>query len=679
MPSTKDIKRALARIRAVMPQEKTVGSRQRNIRLGLDRISRAIPAEQNWIGVHVGGTNGKGSICALLAGMFRLAGISHGTFVSPAMPERHNGVTINGLYVNKRMYETERQQVEAAFGRRAGRWLFSPADAADDGGELTPFELDTATAFRVFNKMHVRYGVVEVGMGGSTDATNAMRSKAVTVISKIDLDHQEYLGNSIEEIASVKAGIMRPGVPCIVDHTNAGPVLAVLQSHAQKVGTQISLSSKASPLLEALDRHRFPLEDYERQNLLCATLAFKSLFPHLDVDANKLLGTKPHLPGRKEYVKVTKLTGGGRQRPILVDGAHNMLGVEALSKYVESKVRRDDGPVSWVLGLSESKSKPFSRMLETLLRPQDNLAFVEYTAGTNDPLATPADLGRAVGKDVLRHESQLYEGDDSVAAAVQWACAKADEGPVVVAGSLYLVRELYKTEGVERGRKTGTRRPGRAQLWHYTQLSQTRPLSAEEAREFKQARRHWYLSPRRTCGNGAASLTVPVPGRTRQLQRVAAHHRNQADGYRSAIKSMKKDMEGERASVQEGPKSTFEELQRRRDAHLASYSSAMSKIRGRSPDPEKKHRSREEIFGWREAAGTNRRPSKEHEHGDARGAKTKADVKAETTASSKAESMTEPKTASKTASSELVDDGMRASLAALGNVSREQQREQQRD
>ncbi|KAG8404843.1 folylpolyglutamate synthase, variant 2 [Metarhizium acridum] len=457
MPAARDIQRALARIRAVMPAQKQSAMTNRNIKLGLERISRVVPEEQKWIGVHVGGTNGKGSICALLAGMFKLSGISHGTYISPALPERHNAITINGLYINKRMYEMELQHVEEAYKRASSGWTFA---AGDEPGDLTPFELETAAAFRVFNKMNVQYGIVEVGMGGATDATNAMKEKAVTIISKIDLDHQEYLGNTIEEIAKVKAGIMRPGTPCIVDHTNPSSVMDVLRDHARTVGTQVSLSSKALPFIESLDRDMFKLQDYEQQNLLCATLAFRNLFPHLHIDVNKLLALRPQLPGRMEQVSVAGLTDGTRQKPVLVDGAHNMLGVEALAKYVDGSLRNTGEPVTWVIGLSSSKTKPFSKIIETLIRPQDNLAFVEYAQGPNDPPPAPADLGRGVATQIIQDESRIYDGEPNIGNGVQWACSKAGDGPVVITGSLYMIREFYKMEGVEPSRKIKTRRPG---------------------------------------------------------------------------------------------------------------------------------------------------------------------------------------------------------------------------
>lgn len=594
MPAAKDIQRALARIRAVIPAQKQAATAHRNIKLGLERISRVVPDDQRWIGVHVGGTNGKGSICALLAGMFKLSGISHGTYISPALPERHNSITINGLYVNKRMHEMELKHVEGAYKRVASGWTFA---SGEDPGDLTPFELETAAAFRVFNKMNVQYGIVEVGMGGATDATNAMKQKAVTVISKIDLDHQEYLGNTIEEIAKVKAGIMRPGVPCIVDHSNPSSVMDVLREHAQSVGTQINLSSKALPLIEDLDRKRFDLQDYEQQNLLCATLAFRKLFPNLRIDVNKLLSMKPQLPGRMEHVRVSQLTGGLREKPLLVDGAHNMLGVEALAKHVDGTCRKGDEPVTWVMGLSSSKSKPFSSMIETLIRPQDNLAFVEYTQGPSDPPPAPADLGRSVAAQVITDESRIYDGDASIGAGVQWACSRAGEGPVVVTGSLYMVREFYKMQGVEPSRKIKTRRPGRSQLWRYVQLSRERPLTSEEAREFKQARRHWRLSPANSpIFRGARPTSPSVPERIRKLQQTAAHHQKQADGYRQAIRSIKNDLGGgggDDAALSQ----TLQGLETRHQQHLQAYNRAMFKIRGHTVDGDKKYMSHEEIFG----------------------------------------------------------------------------------
>ncbi|KAJ2960277.1 hypothetical protein NQ176_g11061 [Zarea fungicola] len=446
MPSVKDIKRALDRVRSAIPAQRKIDGDRRNIRLGLERITRAIQKEQTWTGVHVGGTNGKGSICTMLAYMFKQAGVSHGLFTSPSVIGERHGITINGMYPNRRLYESEVLNVQRRFERAASSWTF---ETGEDPGELTPFELDTAVAFRVFNSLRVKYGIVEVGMGGASDATNAMHEKGVTVISKIGLDHQEYLGNTIEEIAEVKAGIMRPFVPCIIDHTNSTEVLRVLTDYARSIGAPYYLTDDAAELLSTLDTERFQLEDYEKQNLLCAYMAFKKLFPDMDIDLNKLLSKRPYPPGRKDLVSVRDLTNGLRQKPILVDGAHNMLGVQALTTYVDKKLRQGDEPITWIMGLSASKTKPFATLIETLIRPHDRFAFVEYHPLPNEPPAVPGALGRELAEAVVSSSEQLYDGEPSVDAAVKWACEKAgDSGTIILTGSLYLIREFYGTEGV---------------------------------------------------------------------------------------------------------------------------------------------------------------------------------------------------------------------------------------
>ncbi|TQV95325.1 hypothetical protein V2A60_009641 [Cordyceps javanica] len=610
MPSARDLKRVLDRVRTAIPAQRKLEGDRRNIRLGLERITRAIQKEQPWIGVHVGGTNGKGSICTLLSYMFKQSGVRHGVFTSPSLFGTRNAVTINGMYPNQRLYESEIRNVQARFRRAASGWTFQ---TAEDPGELTPFELDTAVAFRIFNALRVKYGIVEVGMGGASDATNAMHEKGVTVISKIGLDHQEYLGNTIEEIAGVKAGIMRPFVPCIIDHTNSVEVLRVLTEHARSIGAPYYLTDDATDLLSPIDTARFQLEDYEKQNLLCALLAFKKLFPNMEIDLNQLLSKRPYPPGRKDLISVRDLTNGLREQPVFVDGAHNMLGVQALSTYINNQMRQGDEPVTWIMGLSASKTKPFASLIETLVRPQDRFAFVEYQPLPNEPSAVPAQLGREIAESVISSSEQIYDGDPSVDAAMQWACEKAgNEGPIVVTGSLYLIRELYNTEGVHTRRKFKTMRPGRSQLWYYTQLAQTRELTEEEAREFKQARRHWRLNPIRSpalvTDDQEPPRTSPVVSpETKEVQRRAAYHQNQADRYAQAIECIELDTaNGLPSRNTAAPSSskrvdmlqTVEELIRRQGEHLAAYQAAMHELRGyKVAVPEMKFMSYAKIYG----------------------------------------------------------------------------------
>ncbi|KAF5018910.1 hypothetical protein F66182_9105 [Fusarium sp. NRRL 66182] len=612
MSSSQELQFALNRIYRVLAGKRKSG--YRDIRLGLDRINRVVPSTQEWKGVHVGGTNGKGSICAFLAGLFKLAGIGYGSFTSPAFPERHNGVTINGLYVNKRMYEMEMKHVEEKWDRVAAGWTYQHGE---DPRGLSPFEAETATAFRVFNKMHVPYGIVEVGMGGATDATNAMKQKVVTVISKIGLDHQEYLGNTIENIAKVKAGIMQKNVPCIVDHTNPPSVVRVLREHAREIGTDIILTWKGEPLLLTLDNRKWKLESYQVQNLVCAAMAFRHMFPLHEINLDKLMATDPFLPGRMETVQIDPPASGLEPRNILVDGAHNMLGIEGLVSHVDKLFRKPDQPVTWVLGMSSSKHKPFQQIIETLVQPHDNLAFVEFTQGPNDPQPAPANYGSDCGKKIVSNPEQLYGGEPSIRAALPWACQKAGEdGPVVVTGSLYLIRELFALQGVRRARELGTRRPGRAQLYRYTKLAQKRNLTKEETREFKQARRHFRLSPLRSrvfadVPEGGAPNPPKVPVKTRELQKKAAYHKKQEEGYRKSIKAVENDMEqskpakGARRRANRASRSIqniaarLKDLRAQAATHRKDYETTMRKIRGYNAIPHMKYLSHRQIFGYK--------------------------------------------------------------------------------
>ncbi|KAL6857482.1 folylpolyglutamate synthase [Amphichorda felina] len=637
MPRAQDVSNALSRIRGVLSTKKEAEKATRDIRLGLERITRVLPEVQEWQGVHVGGTNGKGSICAFLSGFFTLAGIGHGRYVSPAFPEKHNAVSINGRYVDPRVYEKETRHVEAAYKKLMRGWRFA---ASETPGPLSPFELETATAFRLFDKYHVPYGIVEVGMGGATDATNAMRRKAVTVISKIDLDHQEYLGNTVEEIAKVKAGIMRPGVPCIVDHTNDNSVIQVLRQHASSIGTQISLTWKAEPFLKTLNNDWWQLEDYQKQNLLCAALAFRHLFPLKEINLDRLLEMDPYLPGRMEWVEISRMAAGRYKPPVLVDAAHNMLGVQALGRYTDSRLRADDKPITWVMGFSSSKTKPFAKMIETLVKPQDNIAFVEFDRQDNEPPATPASVGRDVAKTIVNSPDQVYAGEPDIQSAIEWASSKVGSGHLVVTGSLYLVRDLYKLDGVDRFRETEPYKPGTSQLWQYSKMWRQRPLSREEYETFTEAKKLEYGSQidaatKKAEHNGepsslpdnagletegthtesqAPDLIDPVEAAlhsdrqppppnvqgVKELSEKAARHRHQSNTYRSAQRCIEEDIDNESGSTSEVISKLRESigvLRAQADHHQETYNQTIDELRNHPDAPRQYALIYSKLFG----------------------------------------------------------------------------------
>lgn len=362
-------------------------------------------------------------------------------------------------------------------------------------GHLTPFEIETVTAFSIFNKLRVDYGIVEVGMGGKTDATNAMKNKAITVISKIGMDHAEYLGSTLKEIAAMKAGIMVEGVPCVVDDTNEPNVMDVLRRHASRTGVPLIMSSTSSSLLDSLDKSTWKLENWQMQNLLCATTAFQAVFPETPIDLNRLMETRPVLPGRMQTVRLLPTTDADQAATALVDGAHNPLAMEQLAKHVETNVRTRDQSVTWLIGFSNSSSKPFEEMLKTILRPQDSVAFVEYKQRENEPPPVAAGTGRQWVVDLLGDggSDRTAAADIGLEEALEWARRTSAGGPLIITGSLYLMRDVLGHPQVVSDLEQG--KPQRIGVDAYRKLAKKKAagdITDEDLALYKEVKRTYY-------------------------------------------------------------------------------------------------------------------------------------------------------------------------------------------
>ncbi|KAK4242532.1 Mur ligase [Achaetomium macrosporum] len=393
------------------------------IDLGLARVSRLVQhTPQTWKAIHVAGTNGKGSICAYLSAMLMSSGLSHARFTSPHLIDRWDCIAVNGKPV-----------AEAVF--RDAEDVVKQRDKEDRIG-ATEFELLTATAFEIFHRQKVEYGVVEVGLGGRLDGTNALQQKAVTVIAKIGLDHQSFLGNTIEEIALQKAGIMRPGVPCVVDGSNQPSVLKVIEDHARELGAELHYPQIAG-VSGALAGDN--LEPHQIQNLACAHTAFRLACPQHSRPLTHFLPAIREMqwPGRLQKLDIQKLTG--RQEEVLLDGAHNPQSAEVLARYVEKHLRSGNQPVTWVLAATQGKD--MDGIFGLLLKPGDQVAAVRFEPVDGMPWVKPADPDELL-RLAARHGAQdavMHNAGDDVKEALTWASQAAGNGPLVIAGSLYLV------------------------------------------------------------------------------------------------------------------------------------------------------------------------------------------------------------------------------------------------
>ncbi|KAI1332785.1 FolC bifunctional protein [Xylariaceae sp. FL0255] len=392
------------------------------IDLGLARITALLKnTPQTWKAIHVAGTNGKGSICAYLNAMLRANSVSCGRFTSPHLIDRWDCITINDNAVS----ETKFRHFEDLVKRRN----------EDQSLGASEFELLTATAFEIFEAERVEFGVIEVGMGGRLDATNVLKHKCVTVISKIGLDHQLFLGNTLEEIAIQKAGIMRAGVPCVVDASNPKSVLDAFQTHAGTVGASVKLADLESSSPAADHIRDKPLEPHQQQNLLCAYEAFHLAFqtsPSSSPGSLLSAATGTVWPGRLQTISIEKLTG--RTEDVLLDGAHNPQSAEVLSTYVQKRLRSDDNPITWVLAASAGKD--LSEILKMLLQNGDSIVSVEFGSVDGMPWVRPmsSDSILQAAADVGVSLSVQHDARTDVSSALQWATRTADGGPIVIAG-----------------------------------------------------------------------------------------------------------------------------------------------------------------------------------------------------------------------------------------------------
>jgi dihydrofolate synthase/folylpolyglutamate synthase len=390
----------------------SLGNEVLTAKLGLERITALLDALGNphhgcgW--VHVAGTNGKGSTCAMIEAGLRASGIRTGLYISPHLMEPTERIQISGQPVS----QDEFAQAFARVHETAERMLAL--------GEIdmhpTYFETVTAMAFVLFAAAKLDAVVLEVGLGGRLDATNVV-TPALCVITPIDYDHQIFLGDTIEQIAAEKAGILKPGVPAVFAEQRP-EAEAVLRAQAQGTYTL----SRDWPITDlAIDARgsRFKLRgtevmcplagEHQVENARVAAIALTQL----GVSSAGIAGT--HWPARLERVS---------ERPeIVIDGAHNPAGMRALASYIR---RFYSGRNIWVV-YGALRDKAVAQMTSILFPLADRLIL---TAPNNSRAMPPEDIS-APGARVTH----------SIAEAISLLDGASPEDVVFIAGSLYLAGE----------------------------------------------------------------------------------------------------------------------------------------------------------------------------------------------------------------------------------------------
>lgn len=401
------------------------GTQRFGVQPGLERI-RALLArlghpEGQFRAVLVGGTNGKGSVSASLAACLNAAGFRTGLFTSPHLTHFGERFRVDGEPLPKSLLLAALQEVRPH------------AEAL----EATFFEIVTALGCLLFARAGVQWAVMEVGLGGRLDATNALTPE-LSVLTNVGLDHTEVLGSTREAIAAEKAGILRVGRPAVTAITpELWPVLEQTGADLWALGREFTFELLATGLQGS--QFRLKLEGQPEQALAlglstpllgahgasnAALAAVAALRLGLPAAAVRQGLAATHWPGRLEYLEAW----GQRW---LLDGAHNPDGAQAL---VDALMGLGLGPVRLVFGASADKA--LDEMVPILAAVASDVVLTR--AQWSPRAALPADL-RALweGQGVPVREAATPA--EALALAGQGATAQI--APVVVCGSLYLVGE----------------------------------------------------------------------------------------------------------------------------------------------------------------------------------------------------------------------------------------------
>jgi dihydrofolate synthase/folylpolyglutamate synthase len=387
------------------------------MRFGLERMERALAAlghpESRYPVLHVAGTNGKGSTCAMAAAALGAAGHRVGLYTSPHLVRFNERIAVDGVPIGDAALAAHIEEV-----RRACPWH----EGGREEDRLTYFEFATLLGFLEFAARGVSVAVVEVGLGGRWDATNAVSQPAVTAVARIGLDHTQLLGDTVELVAREKAGIFKPGVPAIVHHHQPGGALEVLREEAGRRSAPFSVAPPAWPGPVGL------AGPHQQGNAALAAAALRTLA------ARGVAVAEEHIaagiagavwPGRLEEM-------GG----VLLDGAHNPQGAAALADALPALY--PGRPVELVFGVLSDKDH--AGMLSALRPAVRRL----HVVSPRTPRARPAAEVEALAR-LLGFDADIHAGlDDALACARRGASGR---GLVCIAGSLYLVGEARSRLG----------------------------------------------------------------------------------------------------------------------------------------------------------------------------------------------------------------------------------------
>ncbi|MCI7063314.1 MAG: bifunctional folylpolyglutamate synthase/dihydrofolate synthase [Mitsuokella jalaludinii] len=405
------------------------------IRLGLTRIERLLELlgrpQDRYRTVHVTGTNGKGSVSAMVEGALRRSGIHTGFYSSPHLVSYTERIRVDGQAISEQDFAEGMTVIRAKIDLMLAEGAECP----------TQFEVLTALGFYYFAKCQVEYAVIEVGLGGTLDSTNVITPE-VSVITNVTMEHADKLGGTLQSIAENKAGIIKDGVPVVT--AAKGEPLSVIRAVAEEKSADIfvageDFSSKfiscdgrvqqlefSSELL-GIDHQLYELHLLGVHQVENSAVALMTLRLLHNIDARLTMETVTEALRLVSWPARFERMDFGAQA-VVIDGAHNPAGMRALRSSLDAIFPAEER----VLLLGILKDKDIDAMLHILLRPNDT---VVVTVPQSERADSAADLLRRVAP-AVQHVEAFVANKEALDRALELANG---EKLLVIAGSLYLV------------------------------------------------------------------------------------------------------------------------------------------------------------------------------------------------------------------------------------------------
>ncbi len=404
------------------------------IDLTLDRVHRLLaalghPERSVPPVIHIAGTNGKGSTQAMMrAGLEAMGGRVH-AYTSPHLARFHERIRLAGELISEE-YLTE---------------ILEECEKANGGAPITFFEITTCAAFLAFARTPADWTLLEVGLGGRLDATNVVDRPRLTIVTPVSIDHQQYLGETLAEIAGEKAGILKRGVPCVVGPQEAAG-LEVIEARAARLGCPLLVHGQHWRAWEERGRLIFqdenglldlPLPNLPGPLQIDNAGAALAALRHLGADeaACEAAVTRAYWPARMQRLRHGPLVEAAGACELWLDGGHNPAGGEAVAATLARMAAR---PTHLILGMLNTKD------IAGYLRP------VAAQAASLTAVSIPGEantLSAEETQDAARRAGIGADTAESVLAAVARIAADDPGSRILICGSLYLAGTVLRENG----------------------------------------------------------------------------------------------------------------------------------------------------------------------------------------------------------------------------------------